>query len=116
MFPELPISLIEFYSNQCVLIHGSTLKQIDSVPKLVDEVGNKIKSKLESGECHPEHVAAAFYDLEKPVFTSPFYLAMLGLISQQNYLVSVDETCLNSPVMMGDTIDAKIRKYKVRAI
>ena len=113
LFPEKPLSLIQYYSHQAVLIHGNTLKQIDSVPKLINEVCKKIKEKLESGEYFPEHVASAFYDLDKPVFTSPFYLHLLGLVETQDYLVSVDETAFNSPVMMSEQINTKIRGYKV---
>lgn len=97
-------------------MHGNVLKQIDGVPKLVNQVCNSINTQLSDGRYHPEHVAAAFYDPDHPIFTSPLYLSLLGITQNQDFLVSVDETCLNSPVMMSDQIALKIRKYKVKPI
>ena len=116
LFPLQPLSLIEYYSNQTVLTHGNELKTIDNVPKIVYDVCKKIKERLENGEYYPEHITAAFYDPDKPVFTSPFYLSLLGITQIQELVISIDETCLHSPSMIGQQLDTKIKAHKVRFI
>ena len=94
-------------------MHGNNLKQINTVPRLIHEVCGKILKGLEEGHLHPEFVSAAFYDLEKPVFTSPIYMGYLGVPQGNEYYVSVDETYFNSPVTSTEQISEKIRVYKV---
>jgi 4-hydroxyphenylpyruvate dioxygenase-like putative hemolysin len=84
------------------------------VPKIVYEVCTKVLRSLQAGEYHADHVAAAFYNPEKPVFTSPFYFHLLGLVQHQDFVVSVDETALNTPIITSEQINLKIKSYKVR--
>jgi hypothetical protein len=115
IFPSIPCSLTEYFYHQTVLIHGNTLKTIDSVPKLIYEISKLIESRLSLGQVQPEQVSCSFYDVERPVFSSPTYLSLLGIINSNEFVISIDETAMNSPaVTLIEQMEAKIRTYKVR--
>jgi hypothetical protein len=115
IFPFTPCSLTEYFYHQTVLIHGNTLKTIDSLPKLVYEVCKLIESRMSLGVVQPEQVSCSFYDVERPVFSSPTYLSLLGVVQANEFVISIDETAMNSPaVTLIEQMEAKIRTYKVR--
>lgn len=117
LFPEEMLSLVEYYSNQAILMHGNNFKAIEHIPKLIYEVCKKIKQGMELGVYMPEQVSMAFYDLERPVFTNPTYMRLLGFIQNTEMVVSVDETAMNSPVgTIIDQVEGKIRGFKVRTM
>ena len=113
VFPEKPHSLLQYDSHQSVILCGNSLKQLDNVPKLIDEICKKITKKLKNGEYLPEYLSSAFYNLDSPIFASPLYLQLLELPEEQNLLISVDETIVNNPLIINEQINEKIRSYKV---
>ena len=114
LFSDTPCSATEYYFRQTVLIHGNALKQIDSIPKLVYEVSKLIETRLSNGTYIPEQISCAFYDVERPVFTSPSYLSLLGISHVNEFVISIDETAMNSPaVTLIEQMEAKIRTFKV---
>ena len=117
IFCDNQCSATEYFYRQTVLIHGNTLKMIDSIPILVYEVGKLVENRLANGVLLPEQLSCAFYDVERPVFSSPTYLSLLGVAQVNEFVISIDETAMNSPaVTLIEQMEAKIRTYKVKFI